>query len=421
MSQCEGTAEFDAIIVGSGPSGATIGRELSRERKKVLLLERGSDAPLKDGLRGYLSVLNGVPVSDNVAVARAFTAGGTTAVYFAVAAEPPVSVFASMGVDLAKQVEEAKQELPLSILPDELYGPEAIRLRESALALGYPWRKNPMLVDTAKCRGGYNSGAKWNARAFLEEALAAEATLRTGAEALRVLTDGHRAVGVEYRNGRGNEVRRVFGKRVILAAGAAASPLLLRRSGVANAGRDGFYFSPSVAVFGEIDGLRVRGGLVGAMGASLDGGLALGDGNFAAVLYKLLMLRNRQWTRALFRPQSVGIGVIAKDPLDGGLGDNDRYYKKLPRETLEKLNQGAKMASGILRHAGAKRIFTTSVNAAQMGGTIRINEHIDSNLETEVRNLHVCDGSVIPGVVSSPTLTLICLGKYLAGRLLDKI
>lgn len=35
--------EYDAIVVGSGPGGAAVSRELARGGKKVLLLEKGRD------------------------------------------------------------------------------------------------------------------------------------------------------------------------------------------------------------------------------------------------------------------------------------------------------------------------------------------------------------------------------------------
>ena len=38
---------FDAIVVGSGPGGATVAKELSLNNKKVLILEWGSIAPIR--------------------------------------------------------------------------------------------------------------------------------------------------------------------------------------------------------------------------------------------------------------------------------------------------------------------------------------------------------------------------------------
>ena len=63
-------------------------------------------------------------------------------------------------------------------------------------------------------------------------------------------------------------------------------------------------------------------------------------------------------------------------------------------------------------------ILKSSLSAAHIGGAIKIKEHVNEYLETEFSNLHVCDGSVIPESVKvSPTVTLVCLGKYLANHL----
>src|SRR4030095_10411908 len=99
MNKQDNNQEFDAIVVGSGPGGATVARELSRRKKSVLILERGGDAPPKEGFLTTGSILNAVSVSDDLATARAFATEGTTAVYFAVADLPPLETFRSLGVD----------------------------------------------------------------------------------------------------------------------------------------------------------------------------------------------------------------------------------------------------------------------------------------------------------------------------------
>jgi choline dehydrogenase-like flavoprotein len=66
----------------------------------------------------------------------------------------------------------------------------------------------------------------------------------------------------------------------------------------------------------------------------------------------------------------------------------------------------------------ARHIFRTWYLATHPGGTVKINDLVDSNLKTEYENLYVCDCSVIPfswGL--PPMLTLICLGKRLAKHL----
>jgi choline dehydrogenase-like flavoprotein len=413
-------AEFDAIVVGSGPGGATVARELSKRRKRVLILERGGNAPLKESLLATLSILNAVSVSDNLLVGSAFTTGGTTAVYFAATVPPPLETFLSLGIDLSRQLDDAQRELPLAALPDELLRPQSIRLRESATALGYEWLKSRMLVDQSKCASGYAHEAKWTARSYVQEAVAKGATLMNRARVLKILVEKNRAIGVEYQLQKAKkefEIRRAFGTKIILAAGGAASPVILRSSGIKNVANKGFYCHPNFMVFGTIAGLKAGEGFGGSMGTVVDGDIHVGDANFASTLHRMIMLANRRWVRALLHSKSIGVGVMVREGLGGGIQEDGRYYKQLTKEDLRKLARGEEVARQIIQHAGGKRIAKSYLSAAHLGGTIRIKEHINENLETEHGNLHVCDGSVLPENVNTPTLTLICLGKYLASRL----
>jgi choline dehydrogenase len=74
------------------------------------------------------------------------------------------------------------------------------------------------------------------ARAYLHPVMGRRnLAIRTGAFVTRVLFDGSRAVGVEYRAGSAG-VRRVTAGEVILAGGSINSPQLLQVSGIGNAG-----------------------------------------------------------------------------------------------------------------------------------------------------------------------------------------
>ncbi|MCU1348581.1 MAG: hypothetical protein JWO56_1611 [Acidobacteria bacterium] len=414
-------AEFDAIVVGSGPAGATVARELSRRKKSVLLLERGGNAPLEQGFLATASILNTVSVGDKLAATRAFTTGGTSAVYFGVANDPPLETFRSLGVDLSGQLAEARKELPIATLPDELLGSQAIRVRDSARALGLPWDKNPMLIDQSKCSSGFAAAARWNARSYVSEAIGEGATLINRAQVVRVLIEGNRAIGVEYKLRKGKkdfQLRQAFGSRVILAAGGAATPVILRDSGMRSIARDGYYIHPCFAVFGMVSGLKAGENFVGSMETRLEGDLSLGDGNFDRTFYRMFMVGGGKLVRAFFHSRSVAVGVGLNDTLGGELRDDGRFHKELTREDLEKLDKGAEVARQIVVNAGGRSLYRSSLGAAHVGGSIRIKEHLDDSLQTECSNLHVCDGSVIPATFEgAPMLTLICLGKYLADRL----
>ena len=415
--------EYDAIVVGSGPGGATVARELTRRGQRVLILERGANRPLKENMRTIATILNGVRVGDNLIMGRAFTTGGTTSVYLAVADPPPMETFRSLGIELAPYLAEAEKELPLAVLPDELLPSQSIRLRESAGILGYPWPASTMLVDQSKCRNGYNYESKWTARTFVQEAVANGATLVNRARAKKVLVDNGRAIGVEYQllNGKKDaETRQAFAARVIVAAGGAASPVLLRNSGIRNVADKGFYCHPNFLVFGSISGLEARSGFGGTMGTVVDGDIHVGDGNFTGTFYRMIMLSNKQWLRAFMPSRTIGIGVMVTEGIGGSLDEKGRYHKELTRDDQAKLAKGEEVARRLIQKAGGKNIFKTSLSAAHLGGVIRIKDHIDEKLETEIRNLHVCDGSVIPETgygVQTPTITLVCLGKYLARHL----
>jgi len=413
--------EFDAIVVGSGPAGATVARELSKRKKRVLILERGGNAPLKYGFLGIASIVNSVSVGDKLSITRSFTTGGTSSVYFGVANDPPLEIFRSLGIDLSTHLAEAKKELPIATLRDEMLGAQAIRVRDSAMALGLPWNKNPMLIDQTRCSSGFAAAARWNARSYVSEAVEQGATLINRAQVLKVITDGNRAVGVEYKLLKGKkdfEIRQAFGTKIVLAAGGAATPRLLHESGMRNVARDGFYIHPCFAVFGMVSGLKAGENFVGSMEAELEGNINIGDANFDRTFYRMFMLDSGRLVRAFLHSRSIGVGVALNDSVGGEFREDGRFHKKLTDEDLRKLEKGADVARQIIANAGGKNLYKSSLGAAHLGGSIRIKEHLDESLQTEWSNLHVCDGSVIPETVTSaPTLTLICLGKYLAGRL----
>ena len=79
--------EYDAIVVGSGPGGATVARELSRAGRRILVLERGKD---DQNLGSYLTALRVLDMGrskEGLSMLRASTTGGASVFYSASAAD----------------------------------------------------------------------------------------------------------------------------------------------------------------------------------------------------------------------------------------------------------------------------------------------------------------------------------------------
>jgi hypothetical protein len=404
---------YDCIVVGSGTAGSVIARELSGRGQKVLILERGQYLPLKETIWTLASMLSEVQVADKLKDTVVYAAGGSSAFYLAVMDEPPIDVYRALGIDLQPAYDAIRLQIPLAEMPDALMSPQTHRVREAAVALGYDWKKKLMLIDQSKCSGVYSYDAKWKALTFIDEAVRQGAVLKCGALAERVLIENGRAVGVECRI----ESRTVKfrAERVVVSAGSLATPLLLRGSGLQHVAAGGYYIDPLFTLFGRVPGLRGVDSFTGTMEATLEEGIVLRDSNFHKLPFRMLMLQYMQLSRLFTYPEHIGVMVMAHDEVGGGLSADGRYHKTFDAAVFDKLARGEQAARAILERAGAGDIFKMPLFTGGVRGTLRIGSDVDARLETSVRDLYVCDGSLIPqnGRVA-PTLTLLCLAKYLA-------
>ena len=416
---------FDIIVVGSGPGGATVARELSRRNKKVIILEWGNRHKITGGLLPPLKMLlppgRGVLFTNRMlAILRCITTGGSSLLYFATAFPPPVEILNKYGLDISKELEEIENELPHSPLPDNLVGPMGRRIMESAVSLGYKWEKLPKFIYPEKCKVNCNMcslgcpyQAKWNASMYIDEAVNNGAVLLNQAKVERAIIDNKKAVGVEFRmNGR---KFKVFAPITVIAAGGIGSPMILRESGIKNVGND-FFIDPLLSICGTVN--DIKGGkeipMVAGMNLSTEG-IVMTDMTLPASVYKGFAAQVFRYDRMFAHSHTLQIMVKIRDELGGVMTKRGGVRKKLSENDYNKLMKGYDIGKGILKNAGAKNIFKTWYLAAHPGGTVKIGDVVNSELRTECKNLYVCDSSVIPEAWGlPPTLTLLALGKRLS-------
>jgi choline dehydrogenase-like flavoprotein len=309
-----------------------------------------------------------------------------------------------------------KQELPIKVLSDHLIGPSARTIMNSALNLGYPWKKLEKFIYQEQCTSQhFPLEAQGNSLRYLDEAIRNGAEL-VSANVTKVLTNRYEAIGVEYIDQFG--IHQVYSPRIILSAGGVGSAQILQSSGIAEAG-DGLFVDPLIIVQGLIKGIEVGNEIPMATGMVCEEGYILTDITLPKLVYQLFAAQVLRFHRLHQHSNTVSIMVKVRDSIGGKITKDGKIYKDITESDKRKMRQGMNHAIKILQNAGVRRIFRTAWTAAHPGGSIRIGNLVDSNLETRNQNLFVCDCSVIPEEWGlPPTLTILALAKRLSKYLL---
>ena len=429
--------EYDVIVVGSGPGGATVAREMSRKGRKVLMAERGGRWNWLGNTVSVAMVLQnfGLTVSKTLfpltQVTIADNYGGASTLICGCAIPPPKRVFNEVGIDLTAEAEEVRKELWVGKLPNELVGQANLRLMEAANDLGYHWDKvekfinvDKCIPDCSDCMMGCNRGAKWSARFYGDEAIANGAELALHTRIDDIIVENGKAVGVKGSS-RGKPVS-YHAKRVVLSSGIG-NVGILRRAGIKEAGRT---FA--------VDFLQFVGGISPHMNTSTVQPMAVGtlehyesDGfvvlpvfptwSQLSVLLAMKGLQHIPKARNAFR--YTGLMVKIQDDLKGEIHPGNRIFpfsKEPSHNDKLKLAKGGEIMKKVLRKVGAsdESIIELNPSGAHPSATCRIGDVVDTKLETSIANLYCCDASVVPAALGLPVVwTVVALGKRLGKHL----
>lgn len=400
------TMEADAVVVGSGPGGFVAADNLAAAGMKVVLLEAGPEvkpeamtreAPrflAKHYWEGGMRLVGGS--APNPAMSGRCL-GGSTVVNSAIMLPLPHwvrdewtrddhlgSVVRDPSFDraFARVFERTKtQPTPMTVM-----GRRNLLMKEALEAAGIEGKPLPRAVDQcegcADCITGCHEGRKQSVdRAYMPAFLAHGGEVMTCSVVDEVLVEGGRAVGVRGKvvdidGWRTTGHFTVRAPRVIMAAGVAHTPIILKQSGITGGG-----------LVGESLYVHLTGGGVAVMDEIVDPwhGATQGWGAFSPEIrglkYEALWAApsliavnwgamGAPWLRGLDEVRHAAVfAMVYKGRVSGRVRrwfyGQPRLEIRIPKDEIRVLMRGLKtLVDGFLR-IGARGVQTTVFGAPE--------------------------------------------------------
>lgn len=400
------------IIVGAGTGGLSVARELSKNPDvEIIILEKGPLCEAKDAYKFYEPW-----DKSELELIRTTAVGGSSTVIAGNFVESLVDELKEYDIDITKQLEELKEEINIQIMPDSHVGPITQLLKESSQELGLDMKPMPKGINPKKCvqcglcAWGCPHDAKWSSLSDLDYALLNNAMLISNEGVNSLITEDNKIKGV--KTDKGNVLEADI---VILAAGALVTPKLLRTIGI-NAGQT-LGVDPFVTIGGYYKDANQDNEI------QMNSYIKLSDVVISPHTSQYLLAKIQETHPDATVNDIISLMVKVPDTTTGYVHGEDTS-KFINHEDASKIARGCGIASAILVKAGAdiKSISSTHIRGAHLVSSAKIGEIVDKNLECEVKNLYVADGSVLPESPGLPPVyTILALSRRLGQYLNDKL
>ena len=400
------------IIVGTGAGGGILAYELAKNDVPVTIIEKGPYIKSGEAFKYYDKY------SEDVDLLTTTCIGGASIVSMSNMVRALDEELLEFDVDLTEAYEYVEELVGVHQLDDSHIGKGSQAFLDAGRKLGLKTMKMPKAIrekdciQCGKCAFGCPADAKWSGKDFVDDAVEAGAELICDAEVIKVITEDDKACGVTYI--KDDNEKSVFADTVILSAGAIGTTLILRNSGIEDAGRE-IFFDPFVSVGGYLKDINFNTEVQMA-------GLVVGE-NFVLSPHFSSFIRANIPDDSVTDEDILSIMVKTPDECRGYVDDDGDVVKINTIQDIRYLAEGVATAGFILKEVGVdpNTIGSTVYRGAHPGGTAPIGKIVDSNQETEIKGLFVSDASVLPiSPGKPPILTILALSKRLADYLIDK-
>ena len=267
----------------------------------------------------------------------------------------------------------------------------------------------PECIGCGHCAIGCPTGAKWDTRALIDQAVAKGARLLTGCRVTDLTISGNTVTEVraKYR-GRTTIFRADL---VVLAAGGLGTPVILENSGISCS--QTLFVDPVLCVAGPLPGIRQDRQILMPFISQQDGYI------LSPYMDYLSFFFNKDWRLPMQDMASIMIKLA--DEEHGGTSGK-KVAKTMTAGDEAAMKRAVEQSGEILERIGVpgEQQFLGTLNAGHPGGMLPLTAAEKETLHNPKlpENLYVADATILPEAMGNPPiLTIMALAKKMAALL----
>ncbi|MBP2143712.1 NAD-dependent dihydropyrimidine dehydrogenase PreA subunit [Methanococcus voltae] len=431
--------KYDVLIIGAGVSGSSVYNELKKQLK--------NNSTNKNDLKIGIVEMGGLKPEyviekeeNNVETIYAKGIGGAGSYFVGNALEVSIE-----GLNLEEEYEELKKELNISVVPEECLSRYEVEL------INKGFKQTPKLINFDKCVNcGLCAHKGCEARAYFYEFLdvtndeVKESEIILNSKVIDVSLNEQKNYKFEVilennvnitnnntnsnnntnnNNNNNNNNFSILAKNIVLCAGGVNSPRILSKLyAKENITSEDLGKNLFIDSFVTVGGVLIDSNINKEVPMAIykDYGNYILSSHYSELLYNRILEESEKDIK-IKKSDVFGFMIKIKDSENGTVSENS-IYKPMSEKDVQTFMEAMATATPILRDLGINKVYSTIPRGSHPSGTCKLGKVVNKKFETPIKNLYICDASILPESIGKPPiLALMALSKKLSKSLINNL